>query len=402
MSSVLTVTQLNRYVSYKIRSDLKLKGIAVKGEISNFTVHYKSGHAYFTVKDAESAVKAVMFSNSVQKLKFEPENGMSVLVMGNLEVYERDGVYQIIASEITPLGTGLLYTQTELVKEKLRKSGIFDESLKKRIPAVPKKIAVVTSLTGAALQDILHIVKRRYPMCELQIFPTQVQGAEAAQSICTALKSADKSGADTLILARGGGSPEDLMPFNTEQVAVAVSECNTPVISAVGHETDTTLCDYAADLRAPTPSAAAELATPDKQDMLNAVILMRSKLDKSISDFIDRRSAELERINIKLKAESPEKKLSADAHRFNSLKDKLDMLMNRRLELLSLDIEKYVEQLNMLSPFNVLKRGYSLVEKDGVLSSNAEGLSAGDKIKIRFSDGEADAEVTDVRIFPKD
>lgn len=402
MSSVLTVTQLNRYVSYKIKSDLKLKGIAVKGEISNFTVHYKSGHAYFTVKDAESAVKAVMFSGSVQKLKFQPENGMSVLVMGNLEVYERDGVYQIIASEITPLGTGLLHTQIELVKEKLRKRGVFDESLKKRIPVVPKKIAVVTSLTGAALQDILHIAERRYPLCEVQVFPAQVQGAEAAKSVCAALKSADRSGADTLILARGGGSLEDLMPFNTEQVAVAVAECTTPIITAVGHETDTTLCDYAADLRAPTPSAAAELATPDKQDMINAVILMRSKLDKCISDFIAGKSAELENTAIKLKARSPEKKLAADVQRFNSLKDKLDMLMNRRLELLSLDVEKYVGQLNMLSPFNVLNRGYSLVEKNGILSANAEGLSAGDKVKIRFSDGDADAEITDVRIFPKE
>lgn len=399
MSSVLTVTQLNRYVSYKIKSDLKLKGIAVKGEISNFTVHYKSGHAYFTVKDAESAVKAVMFSGSVQKLKFQPENGMSVLVMGNLEVYERDGVYQIIASEITPLGTGLLHTQIELVKEKLRKRGVFDESLKKRIPVFPKKIAVVTSLTGAALQDILHITERRYPLCEVQVFPAQVQGTEAAKSVCAALKSADRSGADTLILARGGGSLEDLMPFNTEQVAVAVAECTTPIITAVGHETDTTLCDYAADLRAPTPSAAAELATPDKQDMINAVILMRSKLDKCISDFIAGKSAELENTAIKLKARSPEKKLAADVQRFNSLKDKLDMLMNRRLELLSLDVEKYVGQLNMLSPFNVLNRGYSLVEKDGILSANAEGLSAGDKVKIRFSDGEADAEITDVRFF---
>ncbi len=402
MSSVLTVTQLNRYVSYKIKSDLKLKGIAVKGEISNFAVHYKSGHAYFTIKDAESSVKAVMFSSSVQKLRFEPENGMSVLVMGNLEVYERDGVYQIIASEITPLGVGMLHTQIELVKEKLRKNGVFDESLKKRIPVVPKKIAVVTSLTGAALQDILHITERRYPLCEVQIFPAQVQGTEASKSICAALKSADKSGADTLILARGGGSLEDLMPFNTEQVAVAVSECNTPIISAVGHETDTTLSDYAADLRAPTPSAAAELATPDKQEMLGAVILMKSKLDKNISAFIDRRYSELERTNMRLKAKSPEKKLDSDAQRFNSLKDKLDMLMNRRLELLSFDIEKYVSQLNMLSPFNVLNRGYSLVEKDEVLSPNAAGLSVGDKVKIRFCDGEADAEITDVKIFPKE
>ena len=244
MSSVITVSQLNRYLASKLRSDLKLKGIAVKGEISNFNIHYKSGHAYFTVKDSSSALKAVMFSSRVSRLKFVPEDGMSVLVMGNIEVYERDGVYQIIATEIAPLGVGVMHVQLEQTKKKLEKMGVFDVNKKKKIPLVPKKIAVVTSLTAAALQDIIHIAERRYPVCNIEVYPAQVQGTAAAQTICKALSAADKSGADTIILARGGGSSEDLMVFNDEAVALAVYACNTPVISAVGHETDTTLADY--------------------------------------------------------------------------------------------------------------------------------------------------------------
>lgn len=401
MSSVLTVSQLNKYVAFKIKSDLKLKGIVVKGEISNFTIHYKSGHAYFTVKDEASSVKAVMFSSSVSKLKFMPENGMSVLVMGNLEVYERDGVYQIIASELTPLGAGLLHTQIELVKEKLRKQGIFDEKNKKPIPLVPKRIAVVTSLTGAALQDILHITGRRYPLCEIDIYPAQVQGEAAAQSICQALSHADSSGADTLILARGGGSLEDLMPFNTEQVAVAVASCKTPIISAVGHETDTTLSDYAADMRAATPSAAAEIATPDMTDMKNAINLMRTKLDKAMANIIAKRTSEYENVTAALKTLSPAKKLESSEKLCETLTDKLKLLMEKKLEILSLNLDGNVSKLNALSPFNVLGRGYALVEKNGALAASVTDISKGDIVTVRFSDGEAQAEITDTRNLPK-
>ena len=295
MSSVITVSQLNRYLASKLRSDLKLKGIAVKGEISNFNIHYKSGHAYFTVKDSSSALKAVMFSSSVSRLKFVPEDGMSVLVMGNIEVYERDGVYQIIATEIAPLGVGVMHVQLEQTKKKLEKMGVFDVNKKKKIPLVPKKIAVVTSLTAAA------------PVCNIEVYPAQVQGTAAAQTICKALSAADKSGADTIILARGGGSSEDLMVFNDETVALAVYACNTPVISAVGHETDTTLADYAADMRAPTPSAAAEIATPDKADILNAVRLLRQKLDKAMELKLDKAVSQIERCDKLLKLYSPEK-----------------------------------------------------------------------------------------------
>ena len=396
MASVLTVSQLNKYVSFKIKSDLKLKGIAVKGEISNFTVHYKSGHAYFTVKDENSAVKAVMFSSNVSKLKFLPENGMNVLVLGSLEVYERDGVYQIIASDITPLGTGAVHTQVEQIKEKLRKQGIFDESTKKPIPLVPKKLAVVTSLTGAALQDILHIVQRRYPVCSVEIYPAQVQGISAVKSICSSLANADKSGADTVILARGGGSLEDLMPFNTEEVALAVAGCKTPVISAVGHETDTTLSDYAADMRAPTPSAAAELSTPDKNDMINAIQLLKKKLDKAVQSRLDVQFSAVEALRNRIKALSPMHKLENDIKRVELINSRLESALNRKIERSEAELEKLAAQLNALSPFNVLKRGYSLTEKDGMVVDNSNVLQKGDIVTIRFSESSAKAEIVSV------
>lgn len=397
MSSVISVSQLNKYLAFKIKSDLKLKGIAVKGEISNFVVHYKSGHTYFTIKDNESALKAVMFSSSVARLKFMPQDGMSVLVIGNIEVYERDGVYQMIASEITPLGAGVLHMQLEQTKKKLEKLGVFALEGKKKIPLVPKKIAVVTSLTGAALQDILHITERRYPVCSVEIYPAQVQGAAAPQSICNALKAADKSGADTLILARGGGSSEDLMPFNAEEVAMAVYSCNTPIISAVGHETDTTLADYAADMRAPTPSAAAELATPDKVDIINAIALLKEKLDKAIEKRITSAENDLNTAYNMIKLYSPEKKLEDSEKELLKLRERLDSAMDIKLERLSASLDKSAAELNMLSPFNVLNRGYSIVQKDNAVVNSVKMLQIGDKVEISLADGKASAEITYIK-----
>lgn len=397
MSSVITVSQLNRYLASKLRSDLKLKGIAVKGEISNFNIHYKSGHAYFTVKDSGSALKAVMFSSSVSRLKFVPEDGMSVLVMGNIEVYERDGVYQIIATEIAPLGVGVMHVQLEQTKKKLEKMGVFDVNKKKKIPLVPKKIAVVTSLTAAALQDIIHIAERRYPVCNIEVYPAQVQGTAAAQTICKALSEADKSGADTIILARGGGSSEDLMVFNDEAVALAVYACNTPVISAVGHETDTTLADYAADMRAPTPSAAAEIATPDKADILNAVRLLRQKLDKAMELKLDKAVSQIESCDKLLKLYSPEKRLEQSEKAVCDLEKRLSQIMKRRFEKLSVKLDGYVSSLNMLSPFNILGRGYAIVQKDESVVDSVSMLNVGDEVDIKLSDGSVSAKITFVK-----
>lgn len=397
MSSVITVSQLNRYIASKIRSDLKLKGVAVKGEISNFNIHYKSGHAYFTVKDSTSALKAVMFSSCVSRLKFVPEDGMSVLVMGNIEVYERDGVYQIIATEIAPLGVGDMHVQLEQTKKRLEKMGVFDLAAKKKIPLVPKKIAVVTSLTAAALQDIIHVTERRYPVCSIEVYPAQVQGTAAAQTICKALSAADKSGADTIILARGGGSNEDLMVFNDESVALAVHACNTPVISAVGHETDTTLADYAADMRAPTPSAAAEIATPDKADILNAVSLLKQKLDRAMELKIDRAQSQVENCEKLIRLYSPIKRLEQSEKTVCDLEKRLSTIMDRRLEKLSAHLDGYVTSLNMLSPFNVLGRGYAIVKKGDSVADSVSMLSEGDKVNIRLSDGSVAAKITSVK-----
>lgn len=401
--SVLTVTQLNKLLAYKVKSELKFKGAAVKGELSDLSIHYKSGHAFFSIKDEESSIRAVMFASNVQKLKFIPENGMNVLAVGNIEVYERDGTCQIIVTELNALsGSGMVHMQTQILKEQLKKLGVFDEDNKKRIPLSPKKLAVVTSLTGAALQDILNIVGRRYPLCEVEVYPALVQGENAVHSLTQAIKSADASNADTLIVARGGGSAEDLMPFNSKQVTMAVYECKTPVISAVGHETDTTLTDYAADMRAPTPSAAAELAVPDISDMIKAVELLRSRLDKAMEAQLKKREAMLEGMELRLKTLSPQIKLDRDQKRLYAVGQKLNLLMQNRLRLELLRLDNCVSQLNMLSPFNVLKRGYSLVEKDGELVSEAHKLGIGDEVSIRFSDGRASARIDTIESLPKD
>ncbi|WP_124099110.1 exodeoxyribonuclease VII large subunit [Ruminococcus sp. Marseille-P6503] len=386
MSSILSVSQLNKYVQFKIKSDLKLRGITVKGEVSNFSLHYKSGHAYFSLKDESSVVKCVMFSGSAQKLKFTPENGMKALVSGNLEVYERDGVYQIIVSDMQPLGIGAVYTGIEQVKEKLKSRGVFDQSVKKPVPFFPRKIAVVTSLTGAALQDILNILSRRFPICSVLICPAQVQGGQAADSICAALNKADSCGADTIILARGGGSSEDLMPFNTEAVAMAIFSCKTPLISAVGHETDTTLADYAADLRTPTPSAAAEQATPDISVLFSALSSMRFNLDNAIRKCISDKSVILTGISSALNMNSPAEKLENSASRIKDLRDKLDRLVTARVKYENAAFDKYVVQLQALSPFSVLDRGYTITTKDGKAVYSAAELNSGDKVEIRFRD----------------
>lgn len=393
MSSILTVSQLNKYIQLKIQSDLKLKGVAVRGEISNFTLHYKSGHAYFTLKDSGGAVKAVMFSRNVQRLRFVPENGMSVLVVGNVDIYERDGVYQIIASDIQPVGVGALHTGIEQLKEKLSKLGVFDISLKKKIPLMPKKIAVVTSLTGAALQDILNILSRRYPVCAVEIYPAQVQGESAPDSICSALVQADSSGADTIILARGGGSLEDLMPFNTEKVAMTVYQCSIPVISAVGHETDTTLADYAADLRAPTPSAAAELASPQMSELIGSVDYMIKKLNEAFAAFVNERELLVQSALQKIKLHSPEKRVENDLNSLMRIREKLDMLANRKITQGENKLDKYYAQLSALSPLNVLDRGYTITTKNEKVVYSGDDLEKNDLVEIRFKDTVKSAQI---------
>ena len=293
--STITVSQLNFYMRSVIESDEILRSVFVKGEISNFSLYRKSGHMYFTLKDGQSAVKAVMFRSDAEKLKFMPEDGMNVVVSARVSVFERDGVYQLYVSEMIPDGIGAQMAAFFQLKEKLEKEGLFDEDRKKELPHFPKKIAVATSPSGAALQDILSVTGRRYPIADIEIFPCVVQGAESAESVIRALNYFNmKNDADVIIIARGGGSYEDLASFNDERLARTIAESNIPVISAVGHESDFTIADFVSDRRAPTPSAAAEIAVPDIKEISDFVADFRYTLKKEVSSLLEECEYDLE------------------------------------------------------------------------------------------------------------
>ena len=266
----ITVTQLTRYIKYKIDNDVNLQEVFLKGEISNFKAHTR-GHYYFTIKDENSRINAIMFASQTKKIKFIPSDGMKVLITGKISVYEANGGYQIYVSDMLEDGVGNLYVAYEQLKQKLEKEGLFDPNKKKKIPKIPKRIGVVTAPTGAAIRDILSTIKRRFPITEVIVFPALVQGAEAAPSIINQIQNAQNYELDTLIIGRGGGSIEDMWCFNDEEVAYAIYKCPIPIISAVGHEIDFTIADFVADLRAPTPTGAAELAVPNKIDVINYI-----------------------------------------------------------------------------------------------------------------------------------
>ena len=391
MSSILTVSQLNRYMSFKIKEDTKLRGLLVKGEISGFTHHMRTGHFYFTLKDSSSSIKAVMFSSYAASLKFMPQSGMNVIVMGSLQVFERDGVYQLYVTDIQPDGIGAQYLAFEQLKEKLASEGLFEPVYKKPLPKFPKRVGIVTAKGGAALRDILNIIGRRYPFCEAIVFPCVVQGEYAVDSICEALEFADSSGCDVIICGRGGGSPEDLFAFNSEKIARTVFAMNTPVISAVGHETDTTLIDFVSDLRAPTPSAAAELAVPDTASLSAAVDSYKNALDNAFATFIARKRHELMAIESDLKNYAPSAALSAMREKLASNEIRLSEAMKSCIEKKKAVIGSRAAALDSLSPLKIMSRGYSLVYKENELIKSADELSEGDRITVRFADNEAGA-----------
>lgn len=391
MSSILTVSQLNRYMSFKIKEDTKLRGLLVKGEISGFTHHMRTGHFYFTLKDSSSSIKAVMFSSYAASLKFMPQSGMNVIVMGSLQVFERDGVYQLYVTDIQPDGIGAQYLAFEQLKEKLASEGLFESVYKKPLPKFPKRVGIVTAKGGAALRDILNIIGRRYPFCEAIVFPCVVQGEYAVDSICEALEFADSSGCDVIICGRGGGSPEDLLAFNSEKIARTVFAMNTPVISAVGHETDTTLIDFVSDLRAPTPSAAAELAVPDTASLSAAVDSYKNALDNAFATVIARKRHELMAIESELKNYAPSAALSAMREKLASNEIRLSEAMKSCIEKKKAVIGSRAAALDSLSPLKIMSRGYSLVYKENELIKSADELSEGDRITVRFADNEASA-----------
>ena len=392
---VITVTQINRYIASILKNDRNIQGVMVRGEISDYVRHFRSGHIYFTLKDQESSLKAVMFASSASRLKFEPEDGMTVIVSGSISVYEREGAYQLYVNDIIPEGNGAAGAALEQLKKKLQKEGIFDTGHKRPLPAMPKKIGAVTSLSGAAVRDIINVLTRRYPLCEVYAVNALVQGDGAADSVCRGILKAEAAGCDVIIVGRGGGSSEDLSVFNTEKIAYAVYNCKVPVISAVGHETDFTIADLAADLRAPTPSAAAELASPDIRSLYEKISFYERRIEKAVIAQLDKATDCFIAINARLLAQSPEKKLQLADERIVSLNKRLETVYLRYMDKLERELAEKAAKLDSLSPLKVLSRGYSLVYKDENLLSSSEFLEKGDKVSITFGSGGASAEITD-------
>lgn len=385
---VLTVKQLNRYIKSVIEFDPKLNSVYVCAEISNFTNHYRTGHFYFSLKEEDSLIRAVMFRSNAQRLRFEPRDGMKVLVRGRVSVYERDGQYQLYVDDMQPDGVGALQQAFEQLKERLANEGLFDPQYKKPIPKYPKVIGVVTSPTGAAVHDIMNILSRRWPLAKMVLFPVQVQGESAAPQIVNAIeKFNENNSADVLIVGRGGGSLEDLWAFNEEIVARAVFNSKIPIISAVGHETDFTICDFTADLRAPTPSAAAELCTPDIGEQLMSLEHIRYTLSKSLNE-----KMRFERNHLTSLVSSP---VFLNPHRLtepykqetDNLLLRMDYAMNNIVQKNKIRLQSKIQKLDALSPLKVLSRGYTVAFKDDKPVLKAKNLSEGDTVNLRFTDG---------------
>ena len=393
-TTVFSVSQLNTYVKSIIDSDLLLRNVFVTGEISNFTNHYRTGHYYLTLKDENAAVKAVMFRASNMRLRFIPENGMRVIVRGRVSLFERDGQYQLYIDDMQPDGIGALNLAFEQLKQRLSAEGLFNDEYKKPIPARCGRIGVVTSATGAVIQDIKNVVSRRYPLAHIILAPVEVQGPNAAPQIVKAIRDFNaENNVDVLIVGRGGGSVEDLWAFNEEIVARAVFNSKIPVISAVGHETDFTICDFVADLRAPTPSAAAELAVPDIRDDKRFLDSVINVISDNLIQRIDDQRVRLYYFSERLKFRSPVCIIDEMFNTVVSLYSGISDIISNRLY----DEEKILAascaKLDALSPLKVMSRGYSIAVKDNVIIKNADELNKGDKITVRFSEGEKECEV---------
>lgn len=391
MSSILSVSQINTYISLKIKNDAKLRGVAVRGEISDLS-RSRAGHIYFTLGDGSSSVRAVMFAGNASKLRAEISSGMTVIAYGNIEVYERGGTYQLVATQLIPEGAGNAFLALNILKQKLADMGVFSAP-KKPIPRYPRKIAVVTSPDGAAIHDVASTVARRYPLAETVLFPATVQGTDAPASICAAIRSADASGSDVIIVTRGGGSSDDLSAFNTEAVVLEVYSCKTPVISAVGHEIDWSLCDLAADLRAPTPTGAAELATPDAAEMKAEIAALRMTVKGLAASRLRTMREGLRKYEYALAAMSVKEKIKSRRAELINLRDRAQRQYRHRLEVSHLGLTSLRAMLESLDPKNVISRGYALVMKDGEIAANINSLSLGDSVEIVMRGGTAGAEV---------
>ena len=392
----LTVTQINRYIKYRLDTDDNLKTVYLKGEISNFKNH-TSGHFYFTLKDENSRILAVMFRNNASRIKFVPRDGSNVLVIGRISCYEANGNYQIYVEEMIEDGIGNLYLEFEKLKKKLGDKGYFDESHKKPIPRFPKKIGVITASTGAAIRDIITTINRRYNLAEILLFPCLVQGENAKDDIAFNIKLADSYNLDTIIVGRGGGSIEDLWAFNEEIVAEAIFNAKTPIISAVGHEIDFTISDFVSDLRAPTPTAAAELAVPNKDDIKKLIEQLKSRVVKSTINNLKYNKKRLEVLLNSYVLKTPETIYEVKMQKVDLLIEKLIMYTNNILDNKSYRFTSLIDKLEALSPIKTLKRGYSITRVDNKIISNINKLKEGMIIKTELNEGIITSKIMEVK-----
>ncbi|MCH5169819.1 MAG: exodeoxyribonuclease VII large subunit [Oscillospiraceae bacterium] len=398
LQSIISVSQLNTYARSLLEGDENLRNVFVRGEISNFTANARSGHLYMSLKDTNASIKAVMFAGNASQLKFRIENGMSVIVRGRVSLYERDGAFQLYIDDIQPEGIGSLAIAFEQLKEKLSNEGIFDSNRKKQIPPMPKRIGVISSPNGAAVQDVLNVISRRFPLADIVFAGAPVQGDGAGEIIARAVVDFNYLNCvDVIIIARGGGSAEDLWEFNNENLARAIYNSEIPVISGVGHETDFTICDFAADLRAPTPSAAAELAVPDIYELASYINLLSDKINKAVSSKIL-----LEEMRLDKLADSGYLKKPADyIDECNKTLADLDKSLNNAVK--SIFENKYsqaailVSKLDALSPLKILSRGFSVIKSNNSVVSSVNQLSVGESIELKFSDGTANAVITQIK-----
>ena len=391
INNTYTVAQVNKYIKKILDNDFILSNIVVKGEISNFKNH-SSGHLYFSLKDESATIKCIMFKGQALGLKFKPEDGMKVLISGYISAYERDGQYQLYCDSIQLDGMGDLYAKYEKLKEKLQKEGLFDESRKKKLPLLPKTVAVITSPTGAVIKDILNVSLRRFPKANIKLFPAAVQGEGAFNELVHQVNFVNENNmADVIIIGRGGGSIEDLWNFNSEELAYAIANSKIPVVSAVGHETDFTICDFVSDLRAPTPSAAAEVVFPVLEELNYKLSNFEKRMKFALTENLKNKKKQLQRIYESYYFKRPQELV-------NKLKIRLD---NSQKDLINIEEKiitekknsfvKLTNKLDALSPLKTLSRGYAVAIKDGVTIKSVLELKDNDKFKVRLSDGEVNA-----------
>ena len=419
MNEYITVGALTRYIKYRLDNDPNLQEVCLKGEISNFKKHTR-GHFYFTIKDEESRINAIMFASNASKVNFEIQDGMKVLVKGKVSVFEGTGNYQIYVSEIKEDGIGNLFELYEKLKKDLEKEGLFKVEHKKPIPKIPKRVGVITAPTGAAVRDIMSTINRRFPLCEVILFPSLVQGKDAKDDIVKNIKLADTYDLDVIICGRGGGSIEDLWAFNEEIVARAIYACNTPIISAVGHEIDFTIADFVADRRAETPTAAAEMCVPNKVDLINVINQIEKRLNKNILSLIDSNKLKLNKLKESYILKNPmsiyqvkEEKLSNDIDRLNNF---IKVVLDKKMVRYNNAISSYtltnpskiyenkqntynhlIEKLEVLNPLNTLKRGYSITKKDNKVITTVKDIKVNDEIRVDIKDGYVISNIKEVK-----